>query len=58
MVAATVANIGHGIIGGGHDRQSGKSAGLVSQLEAASMLNVSERLVRDAPIQDKGSRKR
>ena len=48
MVAARMATMEHGEIGGGHDRQSGKSAGLVSQSEAAKLLNVGERTVRDA----------
>lgn len=47
-VAGRLANIDHGDIGGGHDRQTGKSAGLVTQTEAAALLNVSERMVRDA----------
>lgn len=46
MVAASIANINHGAVGGGHDRQSGKIAGLIAQPEAAAMLNVSERLLR------------
>lgn len=47
-IGADVANIRHGEIGFGHERQSGKSAALVSQSEAAKMVGVSERLVRDA----------
>jgi ParB family chromosome partitioning protein len=50
MVAAGLANIKHGDVGGGHERQSGKLAGLVSQPEAAKLLNVSDRSVRDAAL--------
>jgi len=57
-IAAKLANIGHGTVGGGHDRQSGKSADLVSQEEAAKLLNVSERLVRDAKAIQKASPER
>ncbi len=48
MLVASLANIENGAIGGGHGRQVGKSADLITQSEAASILNVSERLVRDA----------
>ncbi len=50
VVGAEAANIRHGEIGGGHDRQNCKSASLVlvTQAEAAKMVGVSERLVADA----------
>jgi len=38
MVASGLADIQHGPVGGGHGRQSGKLAGLVTQAEAAKLL--------------------
>ena len=45
---ARLANISHGQVGGGHEKQSGKFAGLTSQPEASKLLNVSARTIRDA----------
>jgi hypothetical protein len=48
IISAKLANIENGQVGGGHDRQAGKFAGLVDQPTAARMLNVSERSLRTA----------
>ena len=48
MIAAKVANISNGQIGGGHGRQVGDTADLTTQAEAAAALNVPERTVRAA----------
>lgn len=48
MVAAAIANIQRGQVGRSRDRQTGKSAALVTQAEAAKAMGVSERSVRAA----------
>ena len=48
VIAVKLADIEHGQVGGGHDRQIGKSTALVSQAEAATLLNVSESMVHKA----------
>ena len=55
MVAAKMANILHGQVGGGHEKQKCKSATLITQPEAAKLMNVSPRQVAAAKAIEKAA---